>query len=119
MAPESLWTQYSIIGILVLSASVIARAFYKLWKDWMAWITAQDIKREEERERQRMWQERLDVLRDERWHAFLSQMQDEWTQENGRHSARIEQLIIKVDALINSVNSHDTFVRAISKKDVG
>jgi hypothetical protein len=112
MPTFDIWVQFTIVAILFVVAASMATAFYKLWKDWVKWIELQDTKRDNERERQRTWQEKQDILRDERWHSFLRQLQDEWTQETGRHSARIEMLIIKVEELTKSVTLHDIWARS-------
>lgn len=110
--PESLWVQYSIVGIFVLAAGVLAAAFYRLWKDLLNWFEVQDAKREAEREKQRSWQSEQDKIRDLRWQEFLKSMQDEWIEQDGRHTETLKQLIAKVDILIASVNNHDTWTRA-------
>lgn len=112
MPPESLWIQYSIIGILVLAAGVIAAAFYRLWRELLGWIEIQDNKREAEREKQRVWQAEQDKVRDQRWQDFLKTMQDEWIAQDGRHVEMLNTLIQKVDALIAEVRDHDTWARA-------
>lgn len=112
MPPESLWTQYSIVGILILAAGVIAAAFYKLWHELLDWFEKQDNKREVEREIQRNWQAEQDKLRDKRWQEFLQSMQEEWIAQDGRHTETIKQLVEKVDKLIAEVRNHDTWARA-------
>lgn len=112
MPPGEIWLQYSIVAILILAAGVIAYAFYRLWRELLAWIELQDGKREEERERQRIWQAKQDEIRDERWQLFLENMQEAWLTQDKVHSEAIVQLIVKVDALIHAVNNHDTWVRA-------
>lgn len=112
MPPESVWNQYPIIAILILAAGVIALAFYRLWKDLLNWFETQDAKRDAEREKQRVWQTKQDEIRDLRWQEFLKSMQDEWIQQDGRHTDALKDLIAKVDKLINAVNNHDTWARA-------
>ena len=112
MPPESLWVQYPIIGLLVLAAGLIAVAFYRLWKDLLAWFETQDAKRSAEREKQRAWQADQDRIRDERWQTFLQSMQDQWVEQDGRHTEALKQLSGKVDTLIVTVNNHDTSERA-------
>ncbi len=112
MPPESIWSQYPIIAILILAAGVIALAFYRLWKDLLHWFESQDIKRDAEREKQRLWQAEQDKIRDLRWQEFLKSMQDEWIQQDGRHTEVLKQLSAKVDMLIMSVNNHDVWARA-------
>lgn len=112
MPPESIWTQYPIIAILILAAGVIATAFYRLWKDLLTWFETQDIKRDTEREKQRAWQARQDEIRDLRWQEFLKAMQAEWIKQDGVHTDALQDLIRKVDFLISSVNNHDTWARA-------
>jgi len=112
MPSSDAWTQYPIVAILILAAGIIAVAFYRLWRDLLNWIESQDVKRSEERERQRVWQAEQDKVRDVRWQEFLTTMQNEWVQQDGRHTEVLKQLITKVDVLINTVNSHDTWSRA-------
>lgn len=112
MPPESLWLQYSIVGILVLAAGFIAAAFYRLWGDLLKWIETQDQKREVEREKQRTWQAEQDRVRDERWQKFLSNMQESWLKQDQGHTEAIQDLIGKIDVLIHTVEKHDTWARA-------
>jgi Tfp pilus assembly protein PilO len=112
MPPETIWLQYSIVGILVLAAGIIAAAFYRLWKDLLHWIEQQDVKREKERELQRTWQAEQDRVRDERWQEFLTSMQEEWLKQDGRNSEVLKQLSAKIDLLIVAVNNHDIWARA-------
>lgn len=127
MPPESTWSQYPVVAILVLATGVIGFAFYRLWKDLLAWYeqqetkrtadrVAQDAERAKEREKQREWQAEQDKIRDLRWQEFLKSMQDEWTQQDGRHTAALKELITQVGQLIITVNSHDTWARAKDAK---
>ncbi len=112
MPPESLWIQYSIIGILILAAGIIAAAFYKLWHELLAWIEKQDVKREVEREKQRTWESQQMVVRDTQWQAFLKGMQDQWLAQDSRHTVVLTKLVEKVDDLTVAMNNHDTWARA-------
>ncbi len=116
MPPESVWEQYPVIAILILAAGVIAVAFYRLWKDLLKWFEEQDAKREAEREKQRSWQAEQDKVRDLRWQEFLKITQEEWTQQDGRHTDALKELSSKVGQLIITVNSHDTWARAKDSK---
>jgi len=49
MPPESTWAQYPVVAILVLATGVIGFAFYRLWKDLLAWYEQQETKRTAER----------------------------------------------------------------------
>jgi hypothetical protein len=113
--PASVWEQYVIVAILVFITGGIATAFYKLWRDLLTWITTQDTKRDEERERQRIWMEKEETLRDERWQAFIRRMQQEWTEESARKSALIYQLVVKIDELNKNFNAHDIWARTGKK----
>lgn len=112
LPPDSIWSQYPVVAILILAAGVIALAFYRLWKDLLKWFEAQDAKRDAEREKQRAWQAEQDKIRDLRWQEFLKSMQEEWSQQDGRHTELLKDLSNKVGQLIISVNSHDTWARA-------
>lgn len=112
MPPTELWTQYSVVGILILAAGVIAVAFYRLWRELLAWIDKQDKQREAEREKQRTWQAEQDRVRDERWQRFLSNMQETWTKQDINNVSAIADLSRKIDILIAEVRNHDTWVRA-------
>jgi hypothetical protein len=113
---ESVWAQYPIVAILILAGAIVAAAFYKLWRELLAWIEAQDNKREAEREKQRIWQAEQDKVRDLRWQAFLKGMQDDWITQDGRHTETLDTLILKVDTLVSEVRNHHTWVRAKDSK---
>lgn len=112
MPPETLWLQYSIVGILILAAGIIAAAFYKLWRELLSWIEMQDKKREGERDKQREWETEQNRIRDERWQKFLSAQQDSWLKQDSNHTEAVRLLVAKVDILIQAVNTHDTWARA-------
>lgn len=112
MPPESLWIQYSLIGILVLAAGLIAAAFYKLWRELLVWLAAQDLKREEERDKQRVWEAAQNKERDERWQSFLEAQQKQWLTQEINNVNALLRLIEKVENLTVSINNHDTWARA-------
>ena len=116
MPPEELWLQYSVVGILILAAGIIAASFYRLWKELLAWIEKQDQKREIERDKQREWQTEQDRIRDQRWQEFLTSMQEEWLKQDGKNSEVLKQLSAKIDLLIIAVNNHDVWARAKDQK---
>jgi len=116
MPPESLWVQYSVVGILILAAGVMTAAFYRLWKDLLNWFEIQDAKRDAERERQRKWQAEQDLVRDQRWHDFLKIVQSEWNTQNQDQMKSLDNLINRMEILIISFNQHDTWTRAKSDK---
>ena len=112
MPPAELWVQYSIVGILVLAAGVIAVFFYKLWRELLSWFEKQDALRENERDKQRTWQAEQDRTRDERWRSFLKASQDSWLKQDGEHTDALKDLSKKIDDLIRSVREHDVWTRA-------
>ncbi len=112
MPPETTWSQYPVVAILVLAAGLIALAFYRLWKDLLHWFEMQDAKRDTERERQRLWQAEQDKIRDERWQDFLRIMQEEISAQEGRQSDALKGISAKIDMLIQVVNTHDVWARA-------
>lgn len=112
MPNETLWTQYPIVGILILAGGIVAGAFYRLWRELLNWIEMQDNKREAEREKQRIWQAEQDKVRDLRWQEFLKSMQDEWIAQDGRHTETLDALTLKVDTLVSEVRNHHTWARA-------
>jgi hypothetical protein len=109
-------TQYAIVFILLFFAGIIAVAFYKMWRELLNWLGKQDIQRETEREKQRAWQADQDKVRDERWQAFLENLQNEWIKQDGNHTSALKELIKKVDELIQDVRTHDTWTRAKEQK---
>lgn len=116
MPPESLWTQYSVVGILILAAGVIAIAFYRLWHELLTWIEKQDLKRDQERDKQRTWEALQKKESDERWQAFLKTQQEQWLTQDLNHSTVIVKLIEKIEDLTASINNHDTWARAQNGK---
>lgn len=112
MPPESLWNQYSVVGILILAGGLIAAAFYKLWHELLSWFEKQDKKRDEERDKQRAWEAHQKKESDERWQQFLEAQQKQWLTQDMNHSTVIVKLIEKIEDLTSAVNSHDTWVRA-------
>ena len=116
MPPESLWKEYSLIGILVLAAGVIAAAFYRLWHELLAWLETQDKKREIERDKQREWEAEQMKLRDAQWQAFIQAMQDGWLEQNVRNSDVLKDVVEKINDLTIAMNNHDTWVRAQNRK---
>ena len=112
MPPESLWTQYSIIGILILAVGIIAAGFYRLWRELLGWIEVQDKKREEERDKQRAWENDQNISRDAQWQAYFKTMQDQWLVQDSRYVAIMAKLAEKIDEMKVILNDHDTWTRA-------
>jgi Flp pilus assembly protein TadB len=104
MPSESIWLQFTVVAILILAAGVI-------WREVKKFVDEQDKKREDERERQRIWQEKQDKLRDERWQQFLQSMQDQWIKQDGRNNQTIKDLIVRMEDLIEKIDDHDKFTR--------
>lgn len=120
MPPEQIWLEFRIVSVLALALSVMAIALYKLWKDLMkfvqeqdaarvAWMALQDKKREDEREKQREWQEAQNLVRDERWQEFLKSMQSAWIAQDGKHTDALNTLVRQINSLIETMNDHDKF----------
>lgn len=112
MPQASLWIQYSLIGILILSTGIIAAAFYRLWRDMLKWMDKQDEKRMFERDKQREWEAEQSKERDLRWQSFLQVQQENWLLQNAQNAIVMEKLIAKIDDLTHSFNNHDTWTRA-------
>lgn len=108
MPSESIWIQFSVVAIVV--AAVIA-----IWRELKNFINDQDTKREKERETQRLWQEKQDLLRDERWQTFVKSMQDVWITQDKQHSDILTQLIAAVNVHIEKMDAyHDTVRDALT-----
>lgn len=107
-----IWVQYSVIAILFVCVVLIAGAFYKLWKDLIAWQEKQNAARDAEREKQREWEASQAKTRDANWQSFLQTMQGQWLANDKRNNEVLVQLVNRIDELTVSINNHDTFVRA-------
>ena len=112
-----------MVAVIILSAAMISRGFYKLWQDLLSWMDRQeksraeerkhnDEKRDAERERQREWEERQSAIRDQRWQAFISAIQASSTVQDARTAELLERTISEIKSLTISLNDHDTYVRA-------
>lgn len=119
---QEVWLQFAIVAIVVLATGATATALYKLFRDLMAfvkeqntaresWLEKQDEKRTAERNAQREWQAEQDELARERWHEFLKTMQDEYLEQDGRHTDSIVNLDRRISELIKKFDEHDRFVR--------
>jgi hypothetical protein len=107
MPTESIWVQFSVVAIVILAIGII-------WRELKKFIDDQDAKREKERETQRTWQEKQDLLRDQRWQAFLKSMQDSWIIQDEQRGDVLEQLTAAVNQHIEKVDAfHDTVKTAI------
>jgi negative regulator of replication initiation len=104
MPQESLWVQFSVVAILALV--IIA-----IWRELKNFSNEQDTKRDTEREKQRVWQETQDAVRDQRWQEFLESMQNGWMAQDGRNNETIKDMIRKMEVLITAIHNHDQFTR--------
>jgi flagellar biosynthesis/type III secretory pathway M-ring protein FliF/YscJ len=104
MPQESIWLQFAIVSIVILAIGAI-------WRELTKFVREQDEKRDEEREKQRIWQSQQDLVRDERWQEFLRNMQDELISQHGRNNEAIREMLKKVEQLMSAVNDHDRFTR--------
>ena len=124
MPSADLWVQYSLVAIVLLAAGLISRGFYKMWRDFLAWMDKQtaaqleerkqqDEKRDQERERQREWEAKQNAIRDERWQAFISGIQANAAMNDARTAELLEKMVYEIKTLTSSLNDHDTYVRAV------
>lgn len=110
--PAELWVQYSLIGILFLCIGIMAGGLFIVWRLMLRWQAEQDAKREAEREKQRKWETRERRQQDQRWQAFLRDMQKRWEQTDKEQVEVLERLTTKIDNLTLAFFAHDTYVRA-------
>jgi len=88
MPPVDTWAQYPLIAVIALVIILLATGVRKFWIEFTAWQDRQDAKRDEEREKQRAWQERLlekqeqvNEKRELRWQEIYREMMLEVTNE--------------------------------------
>jgi len=114
LPPQSLWIQYSVIGVFILMLIVAAGAFWRLWRELLTWLELQDKKREIEREKQRDWEAAQSKLRDERWQETFRELVAGWQMQTGQNTRALEELGERLEALAIAFTNHDTWVRASS-----
>lgn len=104
MPPDAIWVQFSVVAIVIVAVITI-------WREIKKFTDEQDVKREQERERQRLWQTDEDRTRDDRWQQFLRSMQEQWIKQDGHNNQTIKDLIARMDDLIDELKNHDQFTR--------
>lgn len=112
LPPQSLWIQYSVIGIFILMLVVAATAFWRLWRELLGWLEKQDHKREAEREKQRSWEAEQARIRDERWQETIRQIEQDRQAQSVKTLRALEELGERLEALSIAFTNHDTWVRA-------
>jgi hypothetical protein len=114
--PESLWVQYSIIGILTLVIMLATIAAWRFWRELLNWLDMQNAQRDAERDKQRTWQGQEAEKADARWQTMIMEMQSAWLKQDGENAALIKEMTIKLDELKIAINAHDTYVKASRSK---
>lgn len=124
LPPASLWEQYSVIGILVLILTIIGIGARRLFKDFIAWQAEQDKKRDDERERQRLWQEAMEqkaelarVDRDVSWQTFFERINGENSRSINRLAEVHAELVKRMDALTRFITEHDDWAHRIAEEN--
>lgn len=70
----SLFDQFTVLGAVVVTLSVIATGVYKAWKEFTAWSAEERKAEHEERQAQRDWQEEQNVG----WQHAIEQQNLSW-----------------------------------------
>lgn len=118
LPPESLWTQFGIVGIIVLVLIVAALGVRKFWKEFTGWLDEQDQKRETEREKQRIWsteqnrlREEAQDKRDQAWQQLIAGMQREQQERTRETNALLADLVNQMKGLGQDLRNHDMWAR--------
>ncbi len=116
--PASIWTQFTIIAIIVLVFILLAYGVRKFWKEFTGWLDAQDLKREAEREKQRVWSSEQNRLReeaqdkrDQAWQQLIAAMQKEQQERTRETNALLADLVGQVKNLGQELREHDNWTR--------
>jgi len=119
--PEELWTQFAIIGIIVLVFILLSIGVRKFWSEMTEWLEKQDQKREEEREKQRIWlteqnrlREEAQDRRDTSWQQLVASMQKEQQERTRETNALLADLVEQMKGLGKDLREHDAWARGNS-----
>ncbi len=107
MPSESIWVQFAIVAIVIMAISLI-------WREMKKFLDEQDLKRDGEREKQRLWQEAQGKISDLRWQEFIKQMQLTWIEQDAQRIDAISLLNDSINKHIEKVDAyHDTVKSAV------
>lgn len=132
MLPDaSIWSNpnFQVAGLIMVVLALVYTAAKSFWADWRKYQDAENKRREEERERQRLWQAEQNRLRendqngrDGLWRDYLEQLEERqreliaMLQERQSKDTRatneiLSKLVERMDAMTNTLNSHDQYAR--------
>jgi len=97
MPSADLWAQFPVIGIILLFLIAIGLGLRSIFHEITAWQNAQDKKRDDERTKQREWEN----ARDRVWQLFFEQLNQQNSKAISGNSEALEQLIGVTQQLIN------------------
>lgn len=114
----SIWTQFTIIGIIVVVFILIAYGVRKFWKEFTGWLDTQDQKREAEREKQRAFEKEQNSLReeaqnkrDEAWRNAITAIQREQSERTTETNNLLAKLVEQIDGIGKELEEHDAWAR--------
>ena len=110
MPPADLYTQYTVVGILVLVLALVFGAAWKVFGEYRKWQSL-------EQEKQRAWQEKMEKLRsteqierDNTWRSFFDQISRQSEVAARATNQVLERLAEKQDKVIELLTVHDAKV---------
>lgn len=120
LPPVSLWEQFSVIGVLALTLSLIGILARRVFKDFVEWQELQDEKRDDEREKQRLWMEEQEAKseqarakRDAEWQAFFTQINASTFRSIDNLTVSSLKLAEQVERMSQMLSDHDAWTRSV------
>jgi flagellar biosynthesis/type III secretory pathway M-ring protein FliF/YscJ len=103
MPSAEIWTLFPALGVVVLLLVIIGVGARTMWREYRAFMEVQDKKRDDERDKQRSWEENQDALRDGRWQGFITAMKIEQAKENEADRISIANLAVVIEGMRKAV----------------
>lgn len=103
MPEAEVWTLYPALGVLFLMLLGIGLGARAMWREYQAWMEKQDVKRSDERDKQRSWEESQDRLRDDRWQGFIATMKADQARESEADRKTITNLADVIEGMRKAV----------------
>jgi hypothetical protein len=100
--PGEIWQLFPNLAVIILIMVVMFAGLGLIWREYRAYQKDQDKKREAERERQRLWEEEQDKIRDERWQNFIRAMQAVSAREEERNREQLADMATSINQLSDS-----------------
>ena len=118
MAQVTALEQYGLIAVILVVLGLFFGVARKVWSEVSVFLMAQDEKRSDERERQRVWEsdqnekrENSQNVRDTAWREMVKTIQESQITQSQQTLQMLQEMSNGINGIRSDLMRHDDFVR--------